>query len=289
MRIVATCTTLPDRYDGLYKTLLTLHDQTIPFDAIYLTLPKVAKRLNKVYPNIPKHINDLCTVVPIEEDYGPVCKIVGALLREKDPNTLIITVDDDCIYSNDLVEKLLSKHTLYPNACITSTGVLIGCGVATFGIRSTLKYMLPYNGITGFQIPVNGRKVDIVQGFSGVLYKRCFFPKKLNKLLKYTTNVHIFKNDDILISGYLSKKGIKIYTFNNMSLCEQHPTNDALSCDMIKMYQVFNNALYKCREHGMFPSFEQVYLGETCVVKTALFIILIILFVILLIYYIYKF
>jgi hypothetical protein len=289
MRVVATCTTLPDRYDGLYKTLLSLHDQTISLDAIYVTMPKIAKRLNKPYPPLPDYINKLCTVVSIKEDHGPVCKIIGALIREKDPNTLIITIDDDCIYSNDLVEKLINKHKLYPNAAITSTGVLVGCGVGTFGIHSTLKDVIPYNGVLGFQIPAEGRAVDIVQGFSGVLYKRCFFPYKLNKLLKYTKDINIFKSDDILLSGYLSLQNIKIYTFNHMPICEQHRTEDALSCDIRKMVKTFNNALNQCREYGMFHTFEQFDIGESPMIKVPLFILLILLFIIAFIFLIFFF
>jgi hypothetical protein len=286
MRIVATCTTLPDRYDGLYKTLLSLHDQIIPFDVIYVTLPRVAKRLNQVYGPLPEHINKLCTVVQIKEDYGPVCKIVGALIKEQDPNTLIVTVDDDCIYSRDLVSRLVECHKTHPNAAITSTGVLVGCGVGTFGIHSTLKDVVPYNGLLGFQIPSSGRAVDIVQGFSGVLYKRRFFPKKLNKLLNYVEDIDIFKSDDILLSGYLSLQGIKIYTFPKMSQCEQHRTEDALSCDITRMIKTFNNALYKCRAHGMFPTFEPFDIGESPVIKVPLFILVIIMSIIALIFFI---
>lgn len=287
MRIVATCTTLPDRYDGLYKTLLSLHDQIIPFNAIYVTMPKIAKRLNQVYPPLPDHINKLCTVVHIKEDYGPVCKIVGALIREKDPNTLIVTVDDDCIYSRDLVSRLLECSKVYPNACITSTGVLVGCGVCTFGIHSTIKEVVPYNGLLGFQIPPQGRTVDIVQGFSGVLYKRRFFPKKLYKLLNYVEDIDIFKSDDILLSGYLSLQGIKRYTFPKMSQCEQHRTEDALSCNISRMIKTFNNALYKCRSYGMFPTFEPFDIGESPVIKVPLFILVIIMTIIALIFFIF--
>lgn len=289
MRIVATCTTLPDRYDSLYKTLLTLHNQTIQFDEIYVTLPTIAKRLNKPYPELPDYIKKLCTVVKINTDYGPVCKIIGALMKEKEKETIIITIDDDCIYEHDLVEKLIHCSKLYPNAAITGTGVLIGCGVNSFSIHSTIKEVIPYNGILGFQIPSNGRAVDIVQGFSGVLYKRNFFPSKskLNLLLKYTEDIDIFKSDDILLSGYLSMHNIKRYTFNNMSSCTQHRTDDALSCDILKMVQTFNKALYKCRDLGMFPIFEQLDIGESSIIKTLLFIILMITFVIILIYYIF--
>jgi hypothetical protein len=46
------------------------------------------------------------TVIRSARDYGPVTKLVPALHRELDPDTLIITVDDDKVYHKDLVRHL---------------------------------------------------------------------------------------------------------------------------------------------------------------------------------------
>lgn len=37
MRVVVTLTTLPDRYNLLYQTLISLNNQTVKPDQIYLT------------------------------------------------------------------------------------------------------------------------------------------------------------------------------------------------------------------------------------------------------------
>src|SRR5438045_920235 len=102
VRVVASCTTLPDRYDNLKIMLKSLKKQTHPLDEIYLTIPKRAHRLNKLYPSLPTEIKQICTPVYIDVDYGPITKIYGALAHETDSDTIIITVDDDNIYPPDL-------------------------------------------------------------------------------------------------------------------------------------------------------------------------------------------
>ena len=53
------------------------------------------------------------------------------------------------------------------------------------------------------------------------------------------------------------------------------------------MVKTFNKALYKCKDLGMFKKFEPLQIGESCIIKTLLFIILMIIFMIILIYYIF--
>lgn len=282
MRIVVSLTTLPDRYDNLHITLKNLHQQTIKLDAIYLTLPYVAKRLNQTYPPLPKKMKKLCTVVRCEEDYGPICKIYGALVSEKDPNTIIITIDDDCIYPDNLVELLVEKSKIRPDAAITGMGILVGSGVALFAINSNLKECKPFEPILGFNVPVDGRAIDVVQGVSGVLYKRGFFPNKKDiytKLLHYTKDIDLFKSDDIVISGYLSMHRIKRYTYPNMPLVDHRLTADGLSANLSGMIGTFQRSIYKCRDLGMFPTFERCDIFDSCVFKVPFVIALLIIFI----------
>ena len=108
MRVVASLTTMPDRYHKVIETLKSLHAQTYTLDVIYLTIPNRSRRLNLRYPSIPLEINSLCTLLR-GEDYGPITKIVGALLEENDPDTVIITFDDDMVYDTTVVECLMEN------------------------------------------------------------------------------------------------------------------------------------------------------------------------------------
>lgn len=282
MRIVVSLTTLPDRYENLHKTLKILHLQTVKPDAIYLTLPRVAKRLNQEYPPLPKKMAKLCTVVRCEEDYGPICKIYGALVSEQHKDTMIITVDDDCIYPLNLIEKLIEKSKLRPTAAITGAGILLGSGVSLFAINSTIVECKPFEALLNFTVPYDGRKIDVVQGVSGVVYRRGFFPKKkdiYNELLHYTTDVDLFRSDDIVLSGYLSMKGIDRYTYPNMPLVDHHLTPDGLSFNICNMVGTFNRAIYKCRDLGMYPTFERCDIFDSCMFKVPFVLALLIIII----------
>jgi len=288
MRVVVTCTTLPDRYHLLVKMLESLHAQTIKPNQIYLTLPYTAKRLNKEYGPLPSTL-PVCKVVRTKVDYGPMTKLYGALLHEQDPNTLIITVDDDIVYPPNFIEIFLAKHLLKPNACITGTGVLIGHGVNLFAINTTIEGLSAFNFMIGFNIK-NYRRVDIVQGFSGVLYKRCFFPtvKKLNKLFDLPlSDIDLFKSDDVVLSGLLCSQNIKRITFNGMPQVKMVVSDDALAADPLKMLKTFNNALTKMKSY--FIKFEQLEVMESPVIKTPLFIFVVLVFLIIIFTLIYLF
>jgi hypothetical protein len=288
MKVVISLTTLPDRYDILLKTLESLHNQIVKADTIYLTLPLIAKRLNKKYPALPKHMEKLCTVVRCDVDYGPICKIYGALEKETDPDTIIITVDDDVIYPKDFIKIMVEKSDLKPGACITGSGVLIHNGYMSINTNFTGLTFL--NGfLCGF--PINGyRKIDIVQGVSGVLYKRCFFDSAnqlYDTLYKYTEDIDIFKSDDILLSSYLCSKNIKRITFENMPLVTINiASEDALSNNLPNMLKVFRNAVTKCQKLGLLTKLEKSSTIYSPYFKFNFWIIMLVLILILIWIYI---
>jgi len=109
----------------LLRTLKSLHNQVYKLDKIYLGIPNISKRLKKEYPEIPEEIKKYVTIVECEEDYGPCTKIVGGLLSEQDAETMIITFDDDVIYSPTLVSKLIEYHSENKNCAIGSSGILL--------------------------------------------------------------------------------------------------------------------------------------------------------------------
>lgn len=282
VRLVVTMTTLPNRYNHLHETLKSLHRQTVKADAIYVTIPRVAKRSGITYPPLTDDILPLCTPVYIDIDYGPICKLMGALIKEED--ALILSVDDDCLFPNHFIETFLKKHKLLPNVAITGTGLLVKCGLFFTAINTTIKEFEKYSGLIGFNMPGGQREVSIVQGVSGVLYKRSFF-KDFNSLLKLTEDEDLFKSDDILISAYLSQQGIKIYTFHDMPLIPgAFDSPDALSSNVFKMLGTFKRAFYKCVNLGMFKRFAPCSIVESPVFKIPLVLLCIVILIIIFIY-----
>ncbi|HSW76700.1 MAG TPA: glycosyltransferase [Candidatus Saccharimonadales bacterium] len=292
MRIVASCTTLPNRYNQLSKMLNSLKKQSHSLDAIYLTLPYKATRLNQIYQDLPDKINKQCIVVRSDIDYGPLCKLYGALVNEKNPDTMIITVDDDCYYSPHLVESLVNHAKQNKNSTICGSGALL----SHFGINFISYYTnhiddRKNNYILGFDVPQIGRCIDLLYGFGGVLYRRSFFPtlEKINDLFKYPLlNKSIFCNDDVLISGFLKKQNIKILIYPDIDYVITNDKDiDALSYDFYKMLYRLDDAIQVLKTYDMFKNIEGVSFIDSVVGKNVI-AILIIIFIIICTYIIYS-
>lgn len=290
-KIVVTCTTLPGRYDTLIRTLKNMHSQDCYIDQCYVTIPYKAARLNQDYPDIPEEIHQLAKVIRVDTDYGPLCKMYGALFHEQHKNTIIISVDDDCIYPNDLISHLVQLSLRYPKVAICGTGALLGRGLLMASIHTNLKGADQFNIISGFKIPPEGRCVDLIHGFAGVLYRRGFFPKKkelINTLFKYPfINKHVFCHDDLIISGFLKHRGIQLKTFKNIPcVTDCAKNNDALSYDFLKMLEKFKKAILGLQQHGLFQEFSHSSLDENPMMKVVFFIFLI-LVIILFVYFMF--
>src|SRR5690606_35197916 len=149
-------------------------------------------------PEVDEEIKSMATIIRCE-DYGPITKILGGLLMENDPETIIITFDDDINYPVNMVEKLIEHHKQFPNSAIGSSGMLLKNKCPNCGIlpnEDNMIYRIPK-----FKVTKEGRKVDSIYGYPGALYIRKFFPIKenLNQLLDYVfINQEMFINDDIV-------------------------------------------------------------------------------------------
>lgn len=284
-RVVATYTTLPSRYEVLKLSIQSLKAQTYPLDAIYVTLPQKATRLNKEYPPLPEDLAALCTVVRSETDYGPITKIYGGLVSEQDPNTVIISCDDDVHFPPNFVEILMQHHKTHPKSVLCGTGALIGKGLPLISIVSTVHPFQSWRGFIGFDLDKRGRKVDLIFGVAGVLYTRGCFPanEELHDILFQHSlkESSIFHNDDVLISGYLSKQGIERRVFSDIPVIKHYNGADALSADMFRMIMRLNESIGKVKELGYFSTMEDMAVDETPAWRGVAAVILIILVILL--------
>ena len=281
VRVVGTLTTLPGRYQTLLIALKSLKAQTYKLDTIYLAVPEKASRLDLSYDDIPEEISELCVVVHPPVDYGPATKIYGGLYYEKDPETVIISFDDDVIYDHNTVEILMKHHKKHPGVAICGTGSLVGKGLLMASIHNNIDCVARYNPMAGFNVTRDGRPVDVIYGCSGVLYQRKFFPKNdklVEKLFKYALeDEDVFRNDDILFSAYLCKKGIKRLVFKdvpNINRIENEEHN-ALSSSFLRVVSTMNNSINKLKDEGLFCKFEQQGTEETAVIKFIVIVLLI--------------
>jgi hypothetical protein len=281
MRLVATLTSVPGREDILIEACRSIANQTVKPDAIYLTIPKFYSRLGKTYEKIPEEIKTLCTIVNIDEDFGPISKIYGGISQETDPETIIISCDDDIKYPPTTFAELLEKSREYPDASICGSGMLVKKGLTMCSMYTNMSWYKPYNGIFGFIPPKNGRKVDLIFGSSGVLYKRKFFgsfAEAVEKMFKIAFVDHsIFCNDDVLISAYLQKRNIDRITFPNLTTVDiikgQHH-EVALSFDPIKTAKRMEKSIKFLHNMGYLLNYEPMAIDETMASSLGIAIIL---------------
>lgn len=294
MRVVASLTTMPDRYFKVIKTLESLHKQTYKLDAIYLGLPIKSRRLGIEYPPVPQEISDLCSIVSCT-DYGPITKIIGGLLEENDPETVIITFDDDMIYPKNIVESLIIHHNEYPDSAIGSSGMLLRNNCPLCAItpnENTFFYR-----ISKFHVPTNGRKVDSIYGYPGALYIRKFFPVRERletDFFQYAlVNDDMLMNDDIVISGYLSLRNVDRRIFPNMPEVSfvvdddsgvRLRTDNEISYDLDKFFQRMNRSITTAKSIGMYAVTEPVDISETIVGISLIIVFAVIILIIISIY-----
>lgn len=109
-RVVVTLTTSPHRILTLQPTIDSLlNRQSEPPDILQINLPRVFERTKTAYPNdtdLPDWLtkNKKIRLHHIENDYGPITKLLPVLDTERDPNTIIVVVDDDTAYTKWVVE-----------------------------------------------------------------------------------------------------------------------------------------------------------------------------------------
>jgi hypothetical protein len=124
------------------------------------------------------------------EDLGPATKIVPTVKSSFTKySDIIISVDDDTNYPPNLVEHLVYYHSFYPNAVLTGTSMFI---------NKNKKYIDSL------------LECELLEGFSGVLYKKEFLEDvPLSMFDKESVPIYHYLADDLILSNYICKKGIK--------------------------------------------------------------------------------
>ena len=130
--IYISLTTVPKRinlWDSFKENLISLLNQKTDKDyKVLLNIPFRYKNNNDEEYVISNDLIEFTNQNPklilnrVEKDYGPVVKIIGALLYISDPNDIMIVCDDDHVYHEDMLEYHLKKMQQYPNAMICFRG-----------------------------------------------------------------------------------------------------------------------------------------------------------------------
>lgn len=197
MRIVASLTTIPSRIWHIELVLNSLLSQTRPFDAIYLNIPHRTRK-NEEY-SIPSFISPKITINRCD-DFGPITKLIPTLEKEENPNTFIITFDDDRILSKNTLQTIIHYIGQFSDCVLSFSGWRIG----------SFPFYLEWHDNR-----LSSEEVDWVQGCHSITYPRKFLNKE--ELLSFMPEM--IRHDDHRISAYLAMKKIpKIAIGENVNL-----------------------------------------------------------------------
>jgi len=201
-RVIASLSTVPDRINNLSPTIRSLLSQTRPPDEIVLAIPEFSVREQRPYV-VPKYISRLprVRVLHCAEDWGPATKFIGAIqdeLAAGRENSLIMVVDDDRLYPRDALETYLHYSEQLPNAALCFRGA---------AMPSTLDWddakMIYAKDLR------EPRPVAVITGCGSYLVRARFFDQSL---WDYSGAPSVaFYIDDIWISAWLSRRGVKRY------------------------------------------------------------------------------
>lgn len=201
-RVIVSLSTVPDRIENLRPTIRSLLKQTRPPDEIVLAIPEFSVRERRPYI-VPNYISRLprVRVLRCREDWGPATKFIAAVqaeLAEARENSLIMVVDDDRLYPRDALETYLYYSEQLPNAALCFRGA---------AMPSTLDWddaKMIYGRDLREPCPV-----AVITGCGSYIVRPRFFDRSL---WDYSGAPSVaFYIDDIWISAWLSRRGVKRY------------------------------------------------------------------------------
>jgi hypothetical protein len=216
-RIVITLTTIPSREESIIKTIQSLLENTVKPEIIYVNMRKYIARLNSEFsPDFREKLTKLSDRIKINEseDYGSLTKIIPIIKAERDPETFVITVDDDIIYNENFIYGLLCGFLEFnqkPGASAPGAPGAVVCGYSGIAYPDTsIRY---YQNRIGYILnQTHGQPTEILESGFGLIMKKKWldqFPlvpietKNIIDEQKY-----LYMCDDYILSLYFDKIGI---------------------------------------------------------------------------------
>ena len=146
---------------------------------------------------IPSWLSDSLQVTLLRraDDLGPVMKILPALEVETDPDTLLITVDDDVLYPLDTISVLQRAAHTHPESAFGSRG---------FNFTNIGQHLEPVRG--------NHTSCHVLQGYGACAYRRRHFDiDRLHFSLASEPKEFRF-SDDVILSNHIASRGVSRFT-----------------------------------------------------------------------------
>ena len=203
-------------------------------------------------------------------DYGPICKLIPGVLHETDPDTLILIVDDDQIYSERLVQELSTHAKNFPNAAISFAGGTLGTfpsyvGFAHFTMKTPVSTLR-----LSYDVPT---RTNTLAGFCGSCLRRKFFPSNqefMQEVIMYTKDIDVRKNDDLIISHMLSRRNVPIYLFMTSMRHRNLEYSEGLSRHPFSFFWRLVRAWFKLHDVAPWPVIHVPFFQSLSTIKLIL-------------------
>jgi hypothetical protein len=202
--VIISLTTVPERLadmadTGIVLTIKSLCEQQDDDYQIHFNIPEIYNITKEPYI-IPEWLTEYQKFHPQlkifrTEDMGPPTKIIPTLQRIKNPETMVIVVDDDLVYYPDMV----FEHRKYQN-------ILRDCAICYDGREP--KQQVKYEDLRDSWIScvTEIREVEMLQHYKSVSYKKKLFTQDFYDYYAGKT-----LSDDILISAFLKDNNIRMF------------------------------------------------------------------------------
>lgn len=204
-KIIVSVTSYPKRIKKAPAALATLFQQTLKPDKIILWLGE-DEFPNRKLPPIYKKLQMAGLTIEFRKDIGPHTRWYYAI--KENPEALVITVDDDVMYKNHIVETLYKSYQKNPR-CVSA----MAYATMRFREDGTPKAYGDWYNVDNATMNASYRYVALQVG--GVLYPPHILPEEafdLNDIMKLSP-----KQDDIWLKCMEVRNGVKVVSAQKKS------------------------------------------------------------------------
>jgi len=115
-RVVISFSVNPNKFNKLKPFINSILDQTVKVDLIAMIIPEDSRDINYF---IPDYIKYFAVILHTGRGYGKGTTIIPMLLREKESDTIIITLNENIVYGQDFIYSLVEESKKYPDSVLT--------------------------------------------------------------------------------------------------------------------------------------------------------------------------
>lgn len=201
MKIIITLTTIPSRLSstidgGLKSCIDSLVNQSFNDYEIHFNIPNENKLTKEKYI-IPNWLLEYSKIrIFRTEDFGPATKLIPTVERITDGDTIIVVVDDDLIYHNQMLQAQVANQLKWNDGIVGYDGLRSRNENGSFAsnFNDARDYFFTSH-------PISSR-VDILQHYKTISYKKRYFE---SDFFSFVTENYSW-SDDMLMAAYFSLK-----------------------------------------------------------------------------------